>query len=261
MLISGKVVVVTGGGRGIGEALCRRFAADGAAAVVVCDRDAEACQGVAESIGGWPVPADVSNDAEVRGLVDATIGRFGRLDLFCSNAGIAIRGGLETADADWQRIWEVNVMAHVFAARAVIPHMLRAGGGYLLQTASAAGLLSHIGSAPYAVTKHAAVAFAEWLSITYGDRGIRVSCLCPQGVRTDMLRSAEGSSRTLLAEGALTPEAVADSVVAGLRDERFLILPHPEVAEYFRRKASDYDRWLSGMRRLQAKVGGDGTES
>ena len=164
-----------------------------------------------------------------------------------------MEGGVETSDADWQRIWGINFMAHVYAARAVLPGMLARGQGYLLQTASAAGLLTQIGSAPYAVTKHAAVSLAEWLAVTYGDRGIRVSCLCPQGVRTDMLAGAERGPLRFLLEGALEPAQVADAVIAGLAAERFLILPHPEVAEYMRRKVDDYDRWLRGMRRMQAK--------
>jgi NAD(P)-dependent dehydrogenase (short-subunit alcohol dehydrogenase family) len=171
---------------------------------------------------------------------------------YAINAGIAVVGGLEASNEEWQRIWEVNVMAHVYAARAVLPQMLERGDGYLLQTASAAGLLTQVGSAPYSVTKHAAVAFAEWLAITYGDQGIKVSCLCPQGVRTNMLERARGGA--FLRDGALDPDRVADIVVAGLRAESFLILPHPEVLDYFRRKSDDYDRWIRGMRRLNEKV-------
>jgi NAD(P)-dependent dehydrogenase (short-subunit alcohol dehydrogenase family) len=167
-----------------------------------------------------------------------------------------VAGGVERADADWRRLWDVNVMAHVYAARAVLPGMLARGRGYLLQTVSAAGLLTQLGSAPYAVTKHAALALAEWLAITHGRAGIRVSCLCPQGVNTDMLRQAPPAIGDMLRATALEPEAVADAVVAGLAEERFLILPHPEVAEYFRRKAGDYERWLGAMRRLQDQVGG-----
>jgi NAD(P)-dependent dehydrogenase (short-subunit alcohol dehydrogenase family) len=192
---------------------------------------------------------DVADEAQIQRLV----AKVGDVDLFCSNAGISVTGGVEVPDADWERIWSINVKAHLYAARAVLPGMLARGGGYLLQTVSAAGLLTQIGSAPYSVTKHAALALAEWLAITYGDRGIKVSCLCPQGVRTDMLFREAGPGNFLL-EGSLSPETVADAVVQGLADERFLILPHPEVAEYFRRKASDYDRWLRGMRRLQASV-------
>lgn len=252
MDIAGKVVVVTGGASGIGRALCRRFAKEGAEAVVVADRDATGAQEVAAECGGVPFTVDVAVETQVQALVSAVIARFGRIDAFCSNAGIAVDGGPETADGEWQRIWGVNLMAHVYAARAVLPGMLQKGGGYLLQTASAAGLLSQIGSAPYAVTKHAAVAFAEWLSITYGDRGIVVSCLCPQGVLTNMLNASSGPA--FLLTGAIAPEVVADAVVSGMRAEQFLILPHPEVKTYFERKASDYDRWIRGMRRLQAKI-------
>lgn len=251
MELSGKVIVVTGGAHGIGEAMCRRFAAEGAAAIVVADVDARA-QAIAGELGsGRAVIADVAREADVRRLVTETLNAFGRIDLFCSNAGVFTAGGEDTSDADWERIWQINVLAHIYAARAVVPAMLAGGGGYLLQTASAAGLLTQIGSAPYAVTKHAAVAFAEWLAITYGDQGLKVSCLCPQGVRTRMLEDAAGPARTFVAATAIEPAGVADAVVAGLRAERFLILPHPEVAEYFRRKADDYDRWLRGMRRLQ----------
>jgi NAD(P)-dependent dehydrogenase (short-subunit alcohol dehydrogenase family) len=254
MELAGKVVVVTGGAHGIGEAMCRRFAREAAAAVIVADVDPQA-EAVAREINGTAVIGDVGVAADVRRIVDTTLTAHGRIDLFCSNAGIALDGALETmTEAEWERIWRVNVMAHVHAARAVLPSMLAVGRGYLLQTASAAGLLSQIGSASYAVTKHGAVAFAEWLAITYGDRGIRVSCLCPQGVQTRMLDRAGAGARALLAEQALTPEAVAEIVVRGLRDERFLILPHPEVAEYFRRKAADYDRWLRGMQRLQQRI-------
>jgi NAD(P)-dependent dehydrogenase (short-subunit alcohol dehydrogenase family) len=254
MQVRDKVVVVTGGGDGIGRALCRRFAAEGARAIVVADLHAENARRVAEEIGGRAVVADVGVEAEMRRLVELTTAAFGPLDLFCSNAGIALEGGPDTPDADWQRIWQVNVMAHVYAARAVLPAMQARGAGYLLQTASAAGLLMQIGSAPYSVTKHAALAFAEWLSVTYADAGIKVSCLCPQGVRTTMLANTPGGIGDVLREHALEPEAVADAVVRGLAAEQFLILPHPEVAEYFRRKAEDYERWLRGMRRLQAKI-------
>jgi NAD(P)-dependent dehydrogenase (short-subunit alcohol dehydrogenase family) len=254
MKLQNKVAVVTGGASGIGRALCRRFAAEGARGVVVADLDAAGAGQVARETGGLAVTADVSRGADMVQLVERAMAEYGAIDLFCSNAGIALEGGIETPDSDWQRIWDINVMAHVYAARAVLPAMLARGDGYLLQTASAAGLLTQIGSAPYAVTKHAAVALAEWLAVTYGDRGIRVSCLCPQGVRTSMLTEAQGGAGRFLLEGALEPEQVAEAVVEGLAAERFLILPHPEVGEYFRRKADDYDRWLRGMRRMQAKL-------
>jgi NAD(P)-dependent dehydrogenase (short-subunit alcohol dehydrogenase family) len=255
MQVREKVVVVTGGANGIGRALCRRFATEGARGIVVADRDAKGAAQVAKEIGGLAVPTDVSVEAEVKRLAERAIQSFGQIDLFCCNAGIALDGGIEAPDEDWQRIWGVNVMSHVYAARAVVPGMLARGQGYFLQTASAAGLLTQIGSAPYSVTKHAAVAFAEWLSIRYGDAGIGVSCLCPQGVRTQMLLESDSGIGAFLLEGALEPEAVADAVVAGLASERFLILPHPDVAKYFRHKADDYDRWIRGLRRLQAKVG------
>jgi NAD(P)-dependent dehydrogenase (short-subunit alcohol dehydrogenase family) len=252
MELRNKVAVVTGGANGIGRALCRRFHTEGARAVVVADMDEAQAARVADETGGLAVRTDVSREDDLSRLVAQALDAYGQIDLFCSNAGIGIDGGEEVPDRDWQRIWEVNLMAHVYAARAVLPGMLRRGDGYLLQTASAAGLLTQVGSAPYSVTKHAAVSFAEWLSITYGEAGIKVSCLCPQGVRTNMLEQARGGA--FLREGALDPEQVAEVVVKGIAEERFLILPHPEVAEYFRRKAADYDRWIRGMRRLQAKV-------
>ena len=253
MQITGKVVVVTGGGNGIGRALGRRFTAERAKAVIVADVNAATAKPVADEIGGTAVTCDVSREADVVALVQTAVAQHGGIDLFCSNAGIAVNGDEHTADAEWARCWDVNVMAHVYAARAVVPHMLERGSGYLLQTVSAAGLLTHPQSATYAVTKHASLAFAEWLSMTYGDRGITVSALCPQGVKTDMLRRAEAdaSRRSFLLDSALEPEQVADDVVKGIESERFLILPHGEVAEYVRRKASDHDRWLRGMRRLR----------
>lgn len=257
MIVEDKVVVVTGGASGIGRALARRFAAEGARGIAVADRDGDGARVVADEIGetALATTTDVSREADIVELVRRTEERFGPIDLFCSNAGIATGGGVEASNEAWQQIWDINVMAHVFAARAVLPGMIARGEGYLLNTASAAGLLSQIGSAPYAVTKHAAVAFAEWLSITHGDQGIRVSCLCPQGVRTNMLGDGGGA---LLGPTAIEPEQLADTVIEGLAAEEFLILPHPEVREYFRRKGDDYERWLRGMRRLQARVTGSG---
>ena len=251
MEVSGKVCVVTGAASGIGRALATRFVAEGAAHVACADRDEQGVTAAVAAIGGTAVAhrCDVSAEMDIVALVAATESTVGPIDLFCSNAGIGTGGGPDAPDDAWQRIWEINVMAHVYAARHVVPGMLARGQGYLLNTASAAGLLTQIGSAPYAVTKHAAVAFAEWLSITYGDRGIKVSVLCPQGVKTPML--GDGG---FLSPGALEPEAVAEAVIAGLRAEEFLILPHPEVREYFRRKGDDYERWLRGMRRLQSQV-------
>jgi len=256
MRLTDKVVVVTGGAHGIGRALARRFALEGARAVVIADLDGAAAARVAQEIGGLPFETDVAREEDIVSLVQQVQEKFGGIDLFCSNAGIFIKGGVEVLDDDWQRIWEVNVRAHIYAARATLPGMIARGGGYLLQTASAAGLLSQIGSAPYSVTKHAAVAFAEWLAITHHADGIRVSVLCPQGVRTNMLDGASHAGvGALLRDTALEPEQVAEEVVKGLEAERFLILPHPEVAEYFQRKANDYERWLRGMRRLHAASG------
>ena len=255
MRVNDKVIVVTGGAHGIGQALCQRFAAEGARAVVVADIDATGAAQVARDIGGLAVPTNVAIEHDLVRLVHVTTSNYGPIDLFCSNAGIGIDGGPEVPDSEWRRIWEINVMAHNYAARAVLPAMLRRGEGYLLQTISAAGLLSQVGSAPYAVTKHAALALAEWLAITYGDAGIKVSALCPQGVRTQMLHKAEERGiGAFLSEGALEPAEVADAVIRGLDEERFLILPHPEVAEYVLRRASDHDRWIRGMRKLQARV-------
>jgi NAD(P)-dependent dehydrogenase (short-subunit alcohol dehydrogenase family) len=252
MEVKDKVVVVTGAASGIGRALCHRFAREGARGIIAADVNGSGAQEVARDIGGVAVRADVSVETDVRSVAARALAAYGSIDLFCSNAGIVVEGGAETIDSEWQKIWSVNVMAHVYAARAVLPAMLQRRSGYLLNTASAAGLLSQIGSAPYSVTKHAALAFAEWLSITYGDAGIRVSALCPQGVRTNMLNEESGPA--FLLETAIEPAQVADAVVEGLRAETFLILPHPEVKTYFERKATDYDRWIRGMRRLQQRI-------
>ena len=260
MRLDGKVVVITGAAGGIGAALARRFAAEGAAGLVLGDVDRHAVHQLGLSIDrATGVEADVTDEAQIRRLVEVAQERFGPVDLFCSNAGITTGTGLDTPDAEWERAWAVNVRAHVYAARAVVPSMVERGGGYLLQTCSAAGLLTAVDDAPYAVTKHAAVGFAEWLAVTYGDRGIKVSALCPQGVRTPMLTSGlsagHAGARVTAASGAvLTPEEVADAVVAGLAEERFLILPHPEVTAYMRRKAEDPDRWLAAMRGMVARL-------
>jgi NAD(P)-dependent dehydrogenase (short-subunit alcohol dehydrogenase family) len=254
MQLRGQVTIVTGAGRGIGAALARRFAREGARAVYVVDRDEEHARRVAEECGGIPAVIDVTSESDVEALVSDVSKRFGRIDLFCSNAGIMQSGGLEVSNAQWQHAWEINFVSHVIAARAVVPRMLDQGGGYLLQTASAAGLLTQIGAAPYSVTKHAAVAFAEWLSITYHRQGLRVSCLCPMGVHTRMLDDSASAAADLLRPSARTPEQVADAVVEGLADERFLILPHLEVATYFQHKANDNERWLRGMRRQWEQI-------
>ena len=254
MELKNKVAVVTGGANGIGRALCRKFAAEGARGVVVADLDADGAGRVAAEFGGLAVPTDVSVETDIFKLVEKASSAFGRIDLFCSNAGVVVDGGAEVSDSNWQLSIGVNLMAHIYAARALLPEMLARGEGYLLQTVSAAGLLTSIGSAPYSVSKHAALAFAEWLSITYGDAGIKVSALCPQGVRTNMFPRFLAGDGEYLREGALEPEQVAEIVVAGLAKEQFLILPHPQVAEFFQRKANEYDRWIRGMRRLREKV-------
>ena len=249
MDIEGKVVVVTGAASGIGRALARRFAAKGAKGVAVADVQSEPLHAVADGIGGLAVGCDVTDERAIRALVAAAEERFGPIDVFCSNAGIALEGGEEAPDEEWRLNWDVHVMAHVYAARAVAPGMAARGSGYLVNTASAAGLLTHVGSATYAVTKHAAVAFAEYLAISYGDRGVRVSVLCPQAVRTAMTEGREQGVASV--DGMLEPEALADCVVDTMAREEFLILPHPRVLEYMRRKTADYDRWLGGMRRLR----------
>jgi NAD(P)-dependent dehydrogenase (short-subunit alcohol dehydrogenase family) len=247
--ISGKNIVVTGGANGIGRALCERFAKEGAARISVVDLDEANAAKVAESVAGKSFRVDVGSRSEIENLVRDVEADAGPIDLFVSNAGIAIPGGPEVDVESWNRIWDINVMAHVNAAQALLPSMLERGQGYLLNTCSAAGLLSQIGSAPYAVTKHAAVAFAEWISITYGDRGITVSVLCPQAVRTNMTAGTEGGGVAGV-DGMIEPEELAEVTMVGLRDEKFLILPHEIVRTYYQRKGQDIDRWLAGMRRL-----------
>ena len=254
MLINGKHVLVTGGANGIGRVLCLRFHAEGARALTVADLEIDRARSVALEVKGLAIKVDCAVGESVESMIEEAERENGPIDLFCANAGIFTPGGEELDFAQWERTLNINVMAHVHAARVLIPKMLARGGGYWLTTASAAGLLSQIGSAPYAVSKHAAVAFAEWLSITYGDRGLKVSCLCPQGVRTRMLLGEDGDRDSFLRAGSVSAEEVAEAVVRGLDAEQFLILPHPEVQEYFSRKATDYDRWIRGMRRLQSKT-------
>ena len=259
MEVQDKTIVVTGGASGIGQAMCERFAAEGARQVVVADLNGDGAKAVAERMvatgkaGGTAAAArqvDVGVEAELIDLIDDAESRFGPIDLFCSNAGIGLGKGLDEPDEVWDAIWRVNTQSHIWAARHLVPRMIARGGGYLLNTASAAGLLTQIGSVTYAVTKHAAVALAEWIAITHGRDGIKVSVLCPQAVRTAMTAEGPGVAGV---DGMIEPEQAVDAVLEALREERFLVLPHPEVAEYIRRKATDYDRWLHGMRRLQER--------
>ena len=256
MKLQGKNVVVTGGGNGIGRALCERFAGEQACGIVVADINFADAQKTADDLGdiAKPFECDISVESQVQKLVEFSERQLGQIDLFCSNAGIALGEGLESSNEHWRRIIDVNLMSHIYAARAVIPHMVKRGSGYLLHTASAAGLLTEMSSAPYSVTKHGVVSLAEWLAIEYAAKGIKVSCLCPQGVQTPMLDGIDGPFAEMLKENSISPEAVADAVVAALAAERFLVLPHPEVSEYFQRKATDYDRWLRGMQRLKQSM-------
>jgi NAD(P)-dependent dehydrogenase (short-subunit alcohol dehydrogenase family) len=266
MELDGRHVVVTGAANGIGRALARRFHGEGAR-VVASDRDTEALAKVvdllneARSGAAVAVVADIGTEAGNRHLVSAAEDAFGPIDLFFANAGVAVGTDLTTSEAEWELAFNVNVHAHRWAAKYLLPGWLARGEGYFCSTASAAGLLSQIGSAPYSLTKHSAVAFAEWMSITYGDQGVRVSCLCPQGVNTNMLNggpiTSNGAGNVVRAAGVvLEPEDVAEVVVGVIRAETFLILPHPEVLTYLQRKTGDYDRWLSGMRKLQARIVG-----
>jgi NAD(P)-dependent dehydrogenase (short-subunit alcohol dehydrogenase family) len=254
MELKDKIIVVTGAASGIGRALAQRFAAEAAKVVVCVDRNEEGAKATAADVGGVAFRVDVSREDEIAGLIETVERDIGPIDLFCSNAGIGVGGGAEAANADWQRIWDINVMSHVWAARHLIPRMVARGGGYLMNTASAAGLLSQIGSAPYAVTKHAAVGLAEWLSITHGDDGIKVSVLCPQAVRTAM--TAGNPDGVASIDGMMEPEVLAEVTVGCIEREEFLILPHPEVLQYMRNKTADYGRWIGGMRKLNRRFRG-----
>ena len=254
MDLKDRIIVITGAASGIGRAMAQRFAREGAKLIVCADRDEAGAQATAAGIGGIAFKVDVSSEDDIKGLIDTVEANHGPIDLFCSNAGIGVGGGAETPNADWQRIWDINVMAHVWAARYLVPLMAARGGGYLLNTASAAGLLSQIGSAPYAVTKHAAVGLAEWLAITHGDQGIKVSVLCPQAVRTAM--TANNPDGVASIDGMMEPDFLAEVVVKSLEKEEFLILPHPEVLDYMRNKTNDYGRWIGGMRKLNRRFQG-----
>jgi NAD(P)-dependent dehydrogenase (short-subunit alcohol dehydrogenase family) len=260
-----KTIVITGAGSGIGKSLAERFATEGPRALVLADINQQGVEDVAASLGdvATAMKTDVGREAEIVALVERAREFAGPIDLFCSNAGVPgpAGGPLEAPDDEWERAWRINVMAHVWAARAALPGMLERGDGYLLSTASAAGILTQVGAMVYSVTKHAAVATAEWLAITYGDAGIKVSCLCPLGVRTPMLDEALQETvggAALLRDDLLEPSEVAEAVLEGIREERFLIFPHPQVAKYMAFKGGDNERWLAGMRRMvrQAREAG-----
>jgi NAD(P)-dependent dehydrogenase (short-subunit alcohol dehydrogenase family) len=248
MELKDKIIVVTGAASGIGRALALRFAAEGARAVICADLNLAGAEDTARAIGGIALGVDVGVEAQIAGLIAQVEAEIGPIDLFCSNAGILTVGGVEVPDDQWQKIWDINVMSHVWAARHLVPRMAARGGGYLLNTASAAGLLNQVGSAPYGVTKHAAVGLAEWLALSYGDQGIKVSVLCPQAVRSEMTRGHEEGVAAM--DGMLEPEPVAEACVAAIRAETFLVLPHAEVLGYMRKKTENYDRWIGGMRKL-----------
>ena len=251
MELKDKICVVTGAASGIGKALCEAFAREGARAVICVDVNGPGAAATAASIGGHAFMVDVRNESEITAMIDTVETDIGPIDLFWSNAGIAVGGGMDTSDDDWQRVWDINVMSHVWAARKLVPLMAERGGGYLLNTSSAAGLLNQIGSASYGVTKHAAVGLAEWLAMTHGDSGIKVSVLCPQAVRTEMTKGHEDHVAAI--DGMLEPEPVAQICVDAIRKESFLILPHEQVLDYMRAKTADYDRWIGGMRKLNRK--------
>ena len=251
--VAGAGAVVTGGGSGIGAALARRLAAEGAR-VVVNDIDPQAAAAVAASCGGHAVPGDAASEDGVAALIGAARASLGEIDLYCANAGVAHAGGAEADEAGWEQSWQVNVMAHVRATRLLLGPWLDRGSGHLICTVSAAGLLTMLGTAPYSVTKHAALAFAEWLKITYAHRGVTVQALCPQGVRTPMLEAAGTAGELLLASSAISPDDAADAVIKGIADGRFLILPHPEVAAMYAGRAADPDRWQAAMNKLQRRL-------
>ncbi|HEY6297092.1 MAG TPA: SDR family oxidoreductase [Streptosporangiaceae bacterium] len=252
-VIDGSGAVVTGGGAGIGRALARRLAAGGAR-VVVNDVDAGAAAAVAAEIGGYAAPGDMATADGVHELIEAARGHLGEIDIYCSNAGIAAGQGPDAPEEAWQRSWEINLMAHVRASRQLLPGWLDRGRGCFVVTASAAGLLTMLGSATYSVTKHAAEAYAEWLAATYAHRGLTVHCICPQGVRTAMLEASGEAGKVVLAAAAIEPEQVGDALAQALADGRFLVLPHPEVQGYYAFRASDPDKWLRGMNRMQQRI-------
>ena len=252
MQLEGKIVVVTGAGSGIGKALVKKFISEGAKAVVAVDINAETSLQTASELGCIAMSADVAKEDDIIRIIEDREKEIGPINLFCNNAGIAIGESEQSSNKEWQAIWEINVMSHVYAARHLVPRMIKRGGGYFLNTASAAGLLNQIGGAAYGTSKHAAVGFGEWLAMTYAHQGIKVSLLCPQAVRTAMTANAEDQgTKAAAGDGMMEPDQLADIVVEHLERDAFLILTHPEVKTYMERKSSDYDRWISGMNRLQ----------
>ena len=255
MNVKDKIIFVTGGAHGIGKGLCQRFADEGAKKIIVADLDLANAKNVADEVRGLAFNLDVSDEAQVKDVVGRVLNEFGQIDLVCSNAGIAgAAGSLEVSNADWQKIYEVNVLSHLYLARAVFPSMIEKGAGYFLLTVSAAGLLTHFEAAPYSVSKHAALALAENLAIEFHDKGIRISCLCPQGVKTAMIASADDEPENFLMAEAISVEECADAVIKGLENEKFLILPHAEVGQYIVNKAENYDRWLHSLRKIRKAV-------
>lgn len=253
MNLHDKVIVITGGGSGIGAGMVQRFAEEEPKALVVADIDVDGATTVAEEAGGVAVFVDVADEDSNRQLIEGAEDRFGPIDLFCANAGIGVVGDEQAATGEWERMWQVNTMSHIYAAKHLVPGWVARGEGYFLATVSAAGLLTNLKAAQYSVTKHAALAFAEWIAVTYGDAGVKVSALCPQFVNTPLIEGSK-SFQALGRNNTLETWEVAESVVEGLAHERFLILPHPEVEGYFQNKAADYDRWIGGMRKLQRTV-------
>ena len=261
MDLQGKLVVITGGGSGIGKAMAARFKQEGAKQIVLVDINADHADAVAAELGCIAMSADVSKEEDIKRVIEETESTIGPIDLFCSNAGVGLGDDLNAANRDWQLSWDINVMSHVYAARHLVPLMVARGGGYFLNTASAAGLLNQIGGAAYGVTKHAAVGFAEWLAIHHGHQGIKVSLLCPEAVRTPMIEGGQGAAKAAKAaslDGMIEPEALADVVVEKLREESFLILPHPQVLGYMQSKTANYDRWIAGMNKLMLRIMGKG---
>ena len=256
MNLKEKIIVVTGAASGIGRALAIRFNQEGAKKIVAVDMNIEGAQETANLVNGEAMHADVSKEVDIKNVINKTESEIGPIDLFCSNAGIAAGRDLQSPNEDWQKIWDVNVMSHVYAARHLVPRMVSRGGGYFLNTSSAAGLLNQIGGCAYGVTKHAAVGFAEWLAIHYKHQGIKVSLLCPQAVRTPMTAVETDSIKAAANNGMIDPEDLAETVVQELEKESFVILPHPIVLEYMRNKTNNYDRWIGGMNKLMRKITG-----